>query len=128
MPPRTYRKPPLAFPAVVGFAVVDQWFRRHQALAIGFVTLGAPVGGIFFSLVLQVLFVRLEWKAAMVVLSCILLGFLIIGNLLVETRPTKSRGRTDIGPASAWSFLRSRKFFLFTYSVFGTAPRLVLCR
>ena len=109
---------------MVAFGVVDHWFREHHAFAIGFVTLGAPVGGIFFSVVLQVLFDKLDWKDAMVALSCILVGFLLIGNMLVEAKETKNsdaslRRSLWSGCSSGWTFLRSRKFFLFTYSVFG---------
>lgn len=112
-----------SIPAVVAFGVVDHWFREHHAFAIGFVTLGAPVGGIFFSVVLQVLFEKLDWKDAMVALSCILVGFLLIGNMLVEAKESKNsdaslRRSLWSGCSSGWTFLRSRKFFLFTYSVF----------
>ncbi|KAK9786116.1 hypothetical protein SCARD494_11424 [Seiridium cardinale] len=113
-----------SIPGVVAFGVVDQWFKDGHSFAIGFVTLGAPIGGILFSVVLQVLFDRFEWRVAMVLLSSIIAGFLVIGLLFVELKPiekpvvTATQIDTNLTSISGWTFLRSRKFYLFTYTVF----------
>ncbi|KAI0475144.1 major facilitator superfamily domain-containing protein [Xylariaceae sp. FL0804] len=120
----------LPFIDVVAFGVVDQWFKESHSFAVGFVTVGAPVGGIFFSVVLQALFHRYSWKLAMVILAAVLAAFLLVGVLLVEPKPAApgeppsvevASRPDDEGPQagiSEWTFLRSRKFFLFSYTVF----------
>ncbi|KAI0133764.1 major facilitator superfamily domain-containing protein [Xylariales sp. AK1849] len=106
------------------FGVVDHWFKDSHSFAIGFVTLGAPIGDILFSVVLQALFDRFVWKVAMLLLSSVIAGFLVIGVLLVEPKrtenPDSSALLTDISLSASfgWTFLRSRKFYLFTYTVF----------
>ncbi|KAI1342633.1 major facilitator superfamily domain-containing protein [Xylariaceae sp. FL0016] len=126
-----------SFPDVVAFGVVDQWFKKSHPFAVGFVTIGAPVGGIFFSLVLNTLFERYSWKLAMAILTSILASFLLLGALLVEPKKLPgcrheeaqfahegshtSRASTSIASRldiSQWTFLRSRKFYLFSYTVF----------
>jgi hypothetical protein len=116
---------------------VDQWFKTGHSFAIGFVTLGAPIGGIFFSVVLKALFDRLSWLIAMVALSSTIAGFLLIGVLLVELKPAGKMPSEPDAPStdqsistSDWVFLRSRKFYLFTYTVFGMVRWVMLatCR
>src|SRR5438105_11396676 len=41
-----------ATPTTIAFSIVNQWFSSKEGIATGCVTLGAAVGGIFFSLTL----------------------------------------------------------------------------
>jgi MFS family permease len=113
---------------------VSQWFDARKGIATGCVTLGAPLGGIFFSLVLQTLFERYPWRTAGLVLVGIMAGLLVVGNLLVETnvllppsggRQTASEDRTSERPAEATisNMLRSPKFWLVGYALFGKPCR-----
>lgn len=47
-------------PTTLVFAIVSQWFKAREGLAVGCVTIGAGVGGIFFSLILKVLLEQFE--------------------------------------------------------------------
>lgn len=86
---------------------------------MGVVTVGAAVGGICFSLVLQQLFDSYDWHKSMIILTSILAVLLVVGNIFVGDSPSRgleaSRGR--------WRDLADRKFFLFMYCVFGTHDR-----
>ncbi|KAM7190293.1 putative transporter [Naviculisporaceae sp. PSN 640] len=120
-------------PATVAFAVVSQWFRVNEGLAIGCVTLGAAVGGILFSMILQALFDKLSWEWAILVLSGIILAFMALGNALVETNlslhkddhrghapplpnhdPEKRNGVQAIS-----MMLKSTKFWLASFGIFA---------
>jgi hypothetical protein len=73
---------------------------------------------------MKVLFDRFAWKVAMVLLASIIAGFLMIGVLLVELKTDNSiasapQTETSLPSTNGWSFLLSRKFYLFTYTVFG---------
>jgi MFS family permease len=129
-----------ATPTTIAFSVVSQWFDASKGLATGCVTLGAPLGGIFFSLVLQTLFRRFSWRTAGLVLTGIMAFFLLLGNLLIETNmlieqeKTASeggeegddeRGDTLERPATISQMLRSPKFWLISYALFGK-PRVSL--
>jgi MFS family permease len=123
----------LAAPTTVAFSVVSQWFDARKGIATGCVTLGAPLGGIFFSLVLQTLFGRYPWRTAALVLVGIMAGLLVVGNLLVETnvllppaeRQTASEDDPSERPAEATisNMLRSPKFWLVSYALFGKPRR-----
>jgi MFS family permease len=71
-------------PTTVAFCVVSQWFSKREGIATGCVTLGAAVGGIGFSLLLQVLFDRLQWRDGMLVLAGVLAVLMAAGSALVE--------------------------------------------
>lgn len=77
------------------------------------------MGGIFFSLVLKILFERFEWTPAVLILTGIQAGFFLFGNLLVETnlsrRPLQGDG-WDLVEARRMS--RLPKFWLVSYLVF----------
>ena len=127
----------IAAPTTIAFVVVSQWFRVNGALATGFVTLGAAVGGIMFSAVLQALFESLEWKWAVLALSGIILGFMALGNALVETYPVDADADGplhDRGDEMKWegvvvsSMLRSTRFWLVSYAVFGEPSLSVFLR
>jgi hypothetical protein len=125
----------LAAPTTIAFSVVSQWFDARKGTATGCVTLGAPLGGIFFSLVLQTLFGRYPWRTAALVLVGIMAGLLVVGNLLVETnvllpppagRQTASEDDpSERRPAEATisNMLRSAKFWLVSYALFGKPCR-----
>ncbi|KAL2122446.1 hypothetical protein VTJ04DRAFT_2901 [Mycothermus thermophilus] len=92
--------------------ISSQWFPSQRGgglglgLATGLISLGAPLGGIFFSLVLQALFSRFgaDWMSAGLVLPAVLAGFVVPACALVRTNPagltttTTTTGGT--GPAS----------------------------
>ena len=42
-----------AGPTTLAFSIVGHWFRVRRGLALGFVTVGAAFGGIFYSLLLK---------------------------------------------------------------------------
>ncbi|KAK0751592.1 major facilitator superfamily domain-containing protein [Schizothecium vesticola] len=113
----------VAVPTTLAFAIVSQWFKAHKGLAVGCVTMGAAVGGIFFSLILKVLFERFEWGTAVPILTGMQAGFFLLGNLLVETnlsrRPLQDSG-WDLVEARRMS--RSPKFWLVSYLVFLARP------
>lgn len=103
---------------------MSQWFGAREGIATGCVTLGAPLGGIFFSLALQALFERLAWRTAALVLAGLMAGFLLLGNLLVEANvpsPAQTAGDDTSGSETAKvpGMLRSRQFWLISYAVFG---------
>jgi len=109
----------LAAPTTIAFSVVSQWFRVREGIATGCVTLGAAVGGIFFSLVLQALFQDFDWQVAILILSGVQCGLMALGNVLVRTnlkqrQPVKS---WDLGGVRRLS--RSPKFWFITYAIFG---------
>ncbi|KAH6854502.1 major facilitator superfamily domain-containing protein [Chaetomium sp. MPI-CAGE-AT-0009] len=119
-----------ATPTTIALTVVGQWFDRRKGIATGCVTLGAPLGGIFFSLVLQILFERYTWKTAALVLSAIMAAFLLLGILLVETNPpapapvpgvSKGNSDSDAEPLrkEISHMLRSPKFWLICYALFA---------
>lgn len=66
-------------PTTIAFAVAGQWFDKQKGIAMGCVTLGAPLGGIFFTLVLQTLFDKYPWQTAALVLVAVLATFLLLG-------------------------------------------------
>lgn len=109
----------IAIPTTIAFGVVSQWFTTRQGIATGCVTLGAPLGGIFFSLVLQALFDRLSWRTAILVLSGMMAGLMLLGNLLVRTNVAHQTASVDSEPAKVSHMLRSPKFWLVSYAVFG---------
>lgn len=120
----------IAVPTTIALSVVGQWFDRKKGLATGCVTLGAPLGGIFFSLVLQILFDRYPWKTAALVLAAIMAVFLLLGFLLVETNPPAPAAAHEVDKDDSDSnpeplrleishMLRSPKFWLLSYALFG---------
>ncbi len=101
---------------------MSQWFKARKGLATGCVTLGAPLGGIFFSLVLQTLFNKLPWRTAALVLAGLMAGFLLLGCLLVETNVSPQTASEDSASESAVKvpgILVSRQFWLISYAIFG---------
>ncbi|KAK0656145.1 major facilitator superfamily domain-containing protein, partial [Cercophora newfieldiana] len=110
-------------PTTIAFSVVSQWFNEMEGIATGCVTLGAAVGGIVFSLLLQKLFDSFPWQTAMLALSAVLSGLMLLGNLLTETNLITESSPGEEG--SEWyhsvllGLLRSSKFWLVTYAIFG---------
>ena len=105
----------------MAFSVINHWFRIRRGLALGLVAVGSAVGGVFFSLILKVLFTKLPWTRAVLVLSAVLLSLLAIGNVLVK-RPTPKRGGSE-GFRMDLSCFKSLRFWLLCYTVFGKASR-----
>lgn len=118
----------------VAFAVVSHWFKEKAGLATGCVTVSAALGGMFFSLVLQSLFDRLQWRDAALILTLILAVFVTLGNLLVEINlPPQSKtqgeqrtaGETEISrkACGTWQsilgIIQNPKFWLITYAIFA---------
>ncbi|KAK0633456.1 major facilitator superfamily domain-containing protein [Immersiella caudata] len=105
-------------PTTIAFCVVSQWFSKREGIATGCVTLGAAVGGIGFSLLLQGLFDRLEWRDGMLVLAGVLAALMAGGNALVKV----NLGGEESGKVR-WGVLRGLvrdgKFWLVTYAVFA---------
>lgn len=87
---------------------------------MGLVTTGAPLGGILFSLVLKTLFARYDWQTSMYWLSSIIGCCVLVGSLLVKSRPRAAvaAGRET---ASHWdmSHFGEPMFLLFTLCVFS---------
>jgi MFS family permease len=107
---------------------VGQWFDKRKGLATGCVTLGAPLGGIFFSLVLKILFDRYPWRTAALVLVAMMAVFLALGCLLVEINLPPQQGARDEDDSDMDSepraheishMLGSPKFWLVSYALFG---------
>lgn len=114
----------LAISTTIAFSVVGQWFQERKGLATGCVTLGAPLGGIFFSLVLQALFDVFPWRTVALVLAGVMAAFLLLGNLAVETNVAQQTGESGDADASSTTkvpsmLLRCPKFWLISYAVFG---------
>ncbi|KAK3330415.1 major facilitator superfamily domain-containing protein [Apodospora peruviana] len=95
-------------PTTVAFSVMSQWFSVsvREGLATGCVTVGAAF--------------------AVLVLSAIILGFMALGNALVETNMSHHRRRTASGSSgTAWDgavvskILTSSRFWLVSYAIFG---------
>ncbi|KAK3900434.1 hypothetical protein C8A05DRAFT_35936 [Staphylotrichum tortipilum] len=115
-----------ASPTTIAFSVVGQWFTSWKGLATGCVTLGAPLGGIFFSLVLQTLFANLPWRTAALVLTAIMAALMAVGCVLVENKVPREE-REDGGdedeaaepPAKVSHVLTSPKFWLISYAIFA---------
>ncbi|ESA43948.1 hypothetical protein GE21DRAFT_853 [Neurospora crassa] len=111
-----------AAPTTVGFTVVSQWFKIREGLATGCVTVGSAVGGIFFSLVLQELFNRYEWRTGVLILAGIIMAFMTIGNFLVERNESQPTGAET---EDSWDFTAIRdmiispKFWLVSFSIFA---------
>ncbi|KAK0730702.1 major facilitator superfamily domain-containing protein [Lasiosphaeris hirsuta] len=108
-----------AIPTTIAFAVVSQWFSLREGIATGFVTLGAAVGGIFFSLILQVLFDHFAWKTSALALSGVVSGFMLVGNMLVETNVSRQGASEKWDFAELWSLSKSLKFWLISYAFFA---------
>ncbi|KAK1781094.1 major facilitator superfamily domain-containing protein [Copromyces sp. CBS 386.78] len=109
-------------PTTVGFTMVSQWFKVREGLATGCVTVGSAIGGIFFSLVLQALFNRYEWRTGVLILAGIIMVFMTIGNLLAERNESQ---RTGAETGDGWDFTalrgmsKSPKFWLICVSIFA---------
>ncbi|KAK5654965.1 hypothetical protein OQA88_6723 [Cercophora sp. LCS_1] len=114
-------------PTTIAFSIVNQWFREMEGIATGCVTVGAALGGIFFSLVLQALFERFVWRNAMLTLASTMAGLMVLANALVDTnvkgRPTAMKG-VGLNTASLRRLSKSVKFWLAAYAVFAR-PRSV---
>ncbi|KAK1757689.1 putative transporter [Echria macrotheca] len=108
-----------ATPTTIAFSIVNQWFRSKEGIATGCVTLGAAVGGIFFSLTLQALFDVFSWRDAVLVVSGIIALLLLLGNFLVETN--LPRGPTMAVPdlRKVQQLFRCSRFWLASYAVFA---------
>lgn len=80
----------------------------------------------FFSLVLQELFNKYEWRTGVLILTGIIMAFMTIGNLLVERNDSQLTGAETEG---VWDFTalremsKSPKFWLICVSIFGTSPQ-----
>ena len=113
----------IATPTTIAFSVVSQWFTARKGIATGCVTLGAPLGGIFFSLVLQSLFAQFSWKVAALILTGMMTALLVLGILLVETNTTTPQEtaseESSEPPAEISHMLKSPKFWLISYALFG---------
>ncbi|KAK0737591.1 major facilitator superfamily domain-containing protein [Apiosordaria backusii] len=118
----------------VAFAIVSHWFKRKAGLATGCVTVSAALGGIFFSVVLQSLFDRFQWRDAALILTLILSVFVMVGNLLVETnlplRHTTQGEERETGEVegsritcgtrqSILGMMKNPKFWLVSYAIFA---------
>ncbi|KAL2259376.1 hypothetical protein VTK26DRAFT_6966 [Humicola hyalothermophila] len=112
-----------AIPTTVAFSVVSQWFQEREGLATGCVTLGAPLGGIFFSLLLQTLFDGFPWRTAALVLAGVLAAFVLLGILMVEANVPQQTASGDTDESSTTAkvpgILRCSKFWLISYAVFA---------
>lgn len=85
---------------------------------MGIVSVGAAVGGIFFSVVLQALFRSYNWKVSILVLLAILSGLIVAGNMLVDTDADKEGRRPE--DIREWlNCVKSARFWLLCYCVFG---------
>ncbi|KAG7292200.1 hypothetical protein NEMBOFW57_002235 [Staphylotrichum longicolle] len=82
----------------------------------------APLGGIFFSLVLQSLFDRFSWRTAALILTGIMAALLVLGVMLVETNTTRQETAGEENPeppARVSDVLKSSKFWLISYALFA---------
>ena len=111
---------------------MSQWFSARKGIATGCVTLGAPLGGIFFSLVLQSLFSRFSWNTTALILTGMMAAMLVLANLLVETNNVtvppqqlaNGEEEADLEPRAQLShMLTSPKFWLVSYALFGKPSR-----
>ncbi|KAK4173051.1 putative transporter [Triangularia setosa] len=118
----------------VAFAVLSHWFKKKAGLATGCVTVSAALGGIFFSVALQGLFGRLQWRDAALILTLVLAVFVTLGNLLVETNlpprhttqgEERAAGETESSRTACGTWqsileiVKTPKFWLVTYAVFA---------
>ena len=84
----------------VAFAsLVSRWFERRRGLALGIALAGFGLGGVFWSLVAQALFVRLGWRDAFPAMSCIVLLVTLPIVLLVVRDAPQSVGLQVDGDA-----------------------------
>lgn len=106
--------------------------------------MGAPLGGIFFSLILQTLFANFPWRTAALVLTAIMAALMAVGCVLVETKvPTRQQQEQEDDeraadgedeedavepPAKVSHVLTSPKFWLISYAIFGMTPSISLAR
>ncbi|KAL2018892.1 hypothetical protein VTK56DRAFT_317 [Thermocarpiscus australiensis] len=108
-----------AIPTTIAFNLASQWFESRKGIATGCVTLGAPLGGIFFSQVLRALFDRFPWKTAALVLAATMAGFVLLGALLVETNTPPQTANEDYKPTKISRVLQSPNFWLVSYTIFA---------
>ncbi|KAK4240654.1 hypothetical protein C8A03DRAFT_41864 [Achaetomium macrosporum] len=111
-----------AVPTTIAFSVVSQWFGARKGLAIGCVTLGAALGGIFFSLVLEAFFDRFPWQTAALVLTATMAALLLLGNVLVETNVPRRAASEDSEGRGVYHVLTCSEFWLVSYTLFGSIP------
>ncbi|KAJ9075310.1 hypothetical protein DSO57_1037301 [Entomophthora muscae] len=94
----------LAFvPAV---SIVSQWFDRRRGFATGICVAGSGIGGLFFSLVSQVLIEKLGVRWALRITALVSLVVGVGCGLLLKERVVPSRRRVDLG------LFRQAKFFI----------------
>ncbi|KAF9254616.1 MFS general substrate transporter [Marasmius fiardii PR-910] len=73
-------------------AVVAHWFKLRRGLAMGFVTTGAALGGIFFPVVIRTLVQNVGFPWCMRTLGFVLMTTLGMANLTLRCRLPPSKG------------------------------------
>ncbi|THU87429.1 MFS general substrate transporter [Dendrothele bispora CBS 962.96] len=73
-------------------AVIAHWFKRRRGLALGIITVGASIGGIFFPIVIRSLIQRVGFTWCMRTLGFILMFTLGLANVTVRRRLPPSGG------------------------------------
>ncbi|KAL1837497.1 hypothetical protein VTJ49DRAFT_3725 [Mycothermus thermophilus] len=91
-----------ATPTTIAYTVASQWFEPQGGgldLATGLISLGAPLGGIFFSLALHALFTHFGsgWRSAGLVLTAVLASFVVVACCLVRTNPVLQQPSSSAG-------------------------------
>jgi len=66
-------------------------FRKRRALAVGIVLSGSAIGAVIFPIMLNQLLKRMPFGEAVRATAYLILASLILGNLMVRTRPTPGR-------------------------------------
>ncbi|KAJ7896285.1 hypothetical protein B0H14DRAFT_499740 [Mycena olivaceomarginata] len=84
------------FTFVPSVSITSQHFAKRRSLATGVVMSGSSAGATVFPIMLNHLILKIGFAGAVRASRYVVLGCLVLGNLMIRTRPRAARAAPDI--------------------------------